>query len=109
MFIFLSNKAYANVVISDSSHCLNPGFPKFSISGPTHTSIIHLKTHQNKLTSSVDISFHIQYISHAYTHIGYIIYIYSQVHKYWDIDTILTFLALYTTTMDFKWNEQYVL
>ncbi len=27
---------------------------------------------------------------------------YSQVHKYWDIDTILTFLALYTTTMDFK-------
>ncbi len=36
-------------------------------------------------------------------------YIYSQVHKYWDIDTILTFLALYTTTMDFKWNEQDVL
>ncbi len=32
----------------------------------------------------------------------YCIYIYSQVHKYWDIDTILTFLALYTTTMDFK-------
>ncbi len=30
--------------------------------------------------------------------------LYSQVHKYWDIDTILTFLALYTTTMDFKWN-----
>ncbi len=37
------------------------------------------------------------------------VYIYSQVHKYWDIDTILTFLALYTTTMDFKWNEQDVL
>ncbi len=37
------------------------------------------------------------------------IYIYSQVHKYWDIDTVLTFLALYTTTMDFKWNEQDVL
>ncbi len=36
-------------------------------------------------------------------------YAYSQVHKYWDIDTILTFLALYTTTMDFKWNEQDVL
>ncbi len=35
--------------------------------------------------------------------------IYSQVHKYWDIDTVLTFLALYTTTMDFKWNEQDVL
>ncbi len=35
--------------------------------------------------------------------------IYSQVHKYWDIDTILTFLALYTTTMDFKWNKQDVL
>ncbi len=35
--------------------------------------------------------------------------IYSQVHKYWDIDTILTFLALYTTTMDFKWNDQDVL
>ena len=32
-----------------------------------------------------------------------------QVHKYWDIDTILTFLALYTTTMDLKWNEQDVL
>ncbi len=31
-----------------------------------------------------------------------LVYIYSQVHKYWDIDTILTFLALYTTTMDFK-------
>ena len=28
--------------------------------------------------------------------------IYSQVHKYWDIDTILIFLALYTTTMDLK-------
>ncbi len=37
------------------------------------------------------------------------ILLYSQVHKYWDIDTILTFLALYTTTMDFKWNEQDVL
>ncbi len=37
------------------------------------------------------------------------IYTYSQVHKYWDMDTILTFLALYTTTMDFKWNEQDVL
>ena len=34
------------------------------------------------------------------------IVIYSQVHKYWDIDTILIFLALYTTTMDLKWNEQ---
>ncbi len=34
----------------------------------------------------------------------YSLCIYSQVHKYWDIDTILTFLALYTTTMDFKWN-----
>ena len=32
--------------------------------------------------------------------------IYSQVHKYWDFDTILIFLALYTTTMDLKWNEQ---
>ncbi len=40
---------------------------------------------------------------------AFIWYIYSQVHKYWDIDTILTFLALYTTTMDFKWNEQDVL
>lgn len=27
---------------------------------------------------------------------------YSQVHKYWDIDTILIFLALYTTTMILK-------
>lgn len=25
---------------------------------------------------------------------------YSQVHKYWDIDTMLRFLALYTTTMN---------
>ncbi len=39
----------------------------------------------------------------------FVIFMYSQVHKYWDIDTILTFLALYTTTMDFKWNEQDVL
>ena len=31
--------------------------------------------------------------------------IYSQVHKYWDIDTIIIFLALYTTTMDLKLNE----
>ncbi len=43
-----------------------------------------------------------QSFEHVYTS-------YSQVHKYWDIDTILTFLALYTTTMDFKWNEQDVL
>ena len=28
--------------------------------------------------------------------------IHSQVHKYWDINTILIFLALYTTTMDLK-------
>ena len=28
--------------------------------------------------------------------------VYSQVHKYWDIDTILIFLALYTTTVDLK-------
>ena len=34
---------------------------------------------------------------------------YSQVHKYWDIDTILILLALFTTTMDLKWNEQDVL
>ena len=27
---------------------------------------------------------------------------YSQAHKYWDIDTILIFLALYTTTMNDK-------
>ncbi len=32
---------------------------------------------------------------------------YSQVHKYWDINTIITFLALYTTTMDFKWNDKW--
>ena len=32
---------------------------------------------------------------------------YIQVHKYWYIDTILIFLALYTTTMDLmEWNEQ---
>ncbi len=48
------------------------------------------------------------YVSiHIYIYIY--IYIYSQVHKYWDIDTILTCLALYTTTMDFKLNEQDVL
>ncbi len=46
------------------------------------------------------------YRTASYAHQGSI---YSQVHKYWDIDTILTFLALYTTTMDFKWNEQDVL
>lgn len=34
---------------------------------------------------------------------------YSQVHKYWHIDTIFIFLARYTTTMDLKWNEQDVL
>ena len=34
---------------------------------------------------------------------------YSQVQKYWDIDTILIFLTLYTTTMDLKWNKQDVL
>ncbi len=38
-----------------------------------------------------------------------VLLIYSQVHKYWDTDTILTCLALYTTTMDFKLNEQDVL
>ena len=27
---------------------------------------------------------------------------YSQIHRYWDIDTILFFLALYGTTMDLK-------
>ena len=31
---------------------------------------------------------------------------YSQVHKYWDIDTILIFLALYTPTMELQWNDQ---
>lgn len=34
---------------------------------------------------------------------------YSQVHKYWDINTIPIFWALYTTTMDLKWNKQDVL
>ena len=34
---------------------------------------------------------------------------YSQVHKYWVIDTMLIFLALYTTTMGLKWNKQDVL
>ncbi len=43
---------------------------------------------------------------HARVCLVFLSRIYSQVHKYWDIDTILTFLALYTTTMDFKWNEQ---
>jgi len=37
------------------------------------------------------------------------IYIYSQVHKYLDIDTIVLILSLYTTTMDFKLNNQDVL
>ena len=36
-------------------------------------------------------------------------FIYSQVHKYWDINAILIFLALYTTTMDLKLNKQDVL
>ncbi len=47
--------------------------------------------------------------TYVYMYMCICICIYSQVHKYWDIDTILTFLALYTTTMDFKWNEQDVL
>ncbi len=47
--------------------------------------------------------------NHVLNIVGGSSYIYSQVHKYWDIDTILTFLALYTTTMDFKLNEQDVL
>lgn len=34
---------------------------------------------------------------------------YSQVCKYWDFDTILIFLAQYTTTMDLKWDVQEVL
>ena len=34
---------------------------------------------------------------------------YSQVHKYWDMDTILLFLALYTITMDLKWNKQTIM
>ena len=34
---------------------------------------------------------------------------YSEVHKYLDIDTIFIILALYTTTMDFEWNNQDVL
>ena len=34
---------------------------------------------------------------------------YSRVHKYWDMDTILIFLVLNTTTMDLKLNEQDVL
>ena len=59
----------------------------------------------------------INWVGEIYIYIPYIILskllgyfvTYSQVHKYWDIDTILIFLALYTTTMDFKWNEQDVL
>lgn len=35
--------------------------------------------------------------------------VYSQVHKYLDIDTIVIILALYATTMDFKLDTQYVL
>ncbi len=53
---------------------------------------------QNKNNKDVIMTFYLANLS-----------LYSQVHKYWDIDTILTFLALYTTTMDFKWNEQDVL
>jgi len=33
------------------------------------------------------------------------VYTYSQAHKYLNIDTIFILLALYTTTMDFKWNN----
>ena len=33
----------------------------------------------------------------------------SQVHKYWDIVTILIFLALRTTTVDLKRDKQDVL
>lgn len=34
---------------------------------------------------------------------------YSQVHKFWDIDTVLIFLSLNTTTMILRWNNQDVL
>ncbi len=53
----------------------------------------------------INIIHRLRNTQHIYARIS----IYSQVHKYWDIDTILTFVALYTTTMDFKWNEQDVL
>jgi len=36
-------------------------------------------------------------------------HMYSQDHKYLDIDRIVILLALYTTTMDFEWNNQDVL
>ncbi len=45
---------------------------------------------------------------YMYVYVCTVYTVYSQVHKYWDIDTILTFLALYTTTMDFKWNDETV-
>lgn len=34
---------------------------------------------------------------------------YSQVHKYWNIDTVPIFLAPYITSMDLKLNKQDVL
>lgn len=34
---------------------------------------------------------------------------YNQVHKSWDIKTILIFLALYTSEMDLTWHKQVML
>ncbi len=72
------------------------------LSFPTQTSCLYTQRH-------VCLCPNIYAPNCMYVCIYIYIYIYSQVHKYWDIDTILTFLALYTTTMDFKWNEQDVL
>ncbi len=80
----------------------------FGLSGGPHThQLISLWT--ILLTQTQQCCVCCMYIVNIYYIIWFAWFIYSQVHKYWDIDTILTFLALYTTTMDFKWNEQYVL
>ncbi len=75
--------------------------------------IYRRKAHEELLILHVAPNNRLQMNRHAYVKLLWekfkYTYIYSQVHKYWDIDTILTFLALYTTTMDFKWNEQDVL
>ncbi len=56
-------------------------------------------TGQSKLCLRCILVCQINCTNLAYIYIYIYICMYSQVHKYWDIDTILTFLALYTTTM----------
>ncbi len=78
---------------------------KYQTKWHLHRQTFYIYTHTHTYIYCMYIHIYICACIYIYIYI----YIYSQVHKYWDIDTILTFLALYTTTMDFKSNEQDVL